>query len=167
MLRKFSSQSELYDENVFKMLVEYEIARFQRYPSPISLLRIGLAPINPTQEEAANAPTALATMLNMRLRQADIPARIGNEFVVLLPNTDEISARVVAERLLRIAVGTINTPLGFSARVTICIGLACHSGGPIFTAERLMSDAEAALRQARSVGPQTCRSFSDTLIRKH
>jgi diguanylate cyclase (GGDEF)-like protein len=167
MLRKFPNQSELYDENVFKTLVEYEIARSQRYPSPISLLRIGLALINPSQNDAANAPAALAAMLNMRLRQADIPARIGNEFVVLLPNTDEISGRAVAERLLRIAVGTVNTPLGFSNRVTICIGLACHSGGPILTVEQLMSDAETALKQARSVGPQTCRSFSDTLIRKH
>lgn len=166
MLQQHSNQSELYDESVFKTLVEFEIARSLRYPSPLSLLRIGLALINPTQTEVANAPTALATMLNMRLRQADIPARIGDEFAVMLPNTNEVGARTVCERLLRVTLGTQNTPLGFSTRVTICIGLASHDGGPNLNAEQLMSEAEAALQQARSIGPQTFRAFTDTMIRK-
>ena len=166
MLRQLPNQSELYDENVFKMLMEYEVSRSQRYPSPLSLLRIGLALINPTRTEVENAPIALATMLNMRLRQADIPARIGDEFAVLLPNTDETSARAVSERLLRIALGTHNTPLGFSTRVTICIGLASHAGGQTLNSERLMSEAVSALKQALALGPQTCRAFSDTAIRR-
>jgi diguanylate cyclase (GGDEF)-like protein len=166
MLRQLPNQSELYDENVFRTLMEYEVTRSQRYPSPLSLLRIGLALINPTQTEVENAPIALATMLNMRLRQADIPARIGEEFAVLMPNTDEKSARAVSERLLRITLGTHNTPLGFSTRVTICIGLSTQHGGPNLNAGQLMSEAESALKQARTIGPQTCRAFSDTVIRK-
>ena len=166
MLRQLSNQSIIYDESVFKLLMDYEVARSKRYPSPLSLLRLGLALINPTQTEVENAPIALATMLNMRLRQADIPARIGNEFAILLPNVNEMSARAVCDRLLRITLGTQNTPLGYSTRVTICIGLSSHAGGPTLSAERLMSEAESALKQALALGPQIYRAFSDTAIRR-
>lgn len=161
-----ASRAEIYDENVFKLLLEYEVARSQRYASPLSLLRVGLALINPTQVETSNAPIALATMLNMRLRRADIPARFGNGFAILLPNTNEIAARTVCDRLLRITVGTQHTPLGFTSRVTICIGLASHVGGPNLNGAKLMEDAESALKQALALGPQMYRVHSDTAIRK-
>ncbi len=163
MSKNFADTNELYDENVFRALMEFEVTRSRRYPSPLSLLRIGLALVNSTQAEIENAPAALATMLNMRLRQADIPARLGDEFLVLMPNTNEIGARAVCDRLLRITLGTQHTPLGFTTRVTICIGLASHKGGPGIDAETLMSQAEAALKQARALGPQTYRAFSDTM----
>ncbi len=166
MLSDPAPRPEIYDENVFKLLLDYEVARSQRYASPLALLRVGLALINPTQVETSNVPTALATMLNMRLRRADIPARIGNEFVILLPNTNETAARTVCDRLLRITVGTQHTPLGFTTRVTICIGMTSHSGGPNLNGERLMHEAESALRQALAIGPQTYRAHTDTAIRK-
>lgn len=167
MSGKAPNQSELYDESVFRTLMEYEVSRSQRYPTPLSLLRIGLALINPTQTEAANAPITLATMLNMGMRQADIPARAGNDFLVLLPHTNDVGARTLCERLLRITLGTQNTPLGFTSRVTICIGLSSHDGGPTITADGLMNEAEAALKQALAIGPQTYRAFSDTMARKY
>lgn len=166
MLQNPSSQANIYDEGVFKVLMEYEIARSQRYGGPLSLLRIGLALINPTQAETANAPVALATMLNTRLRRADIPARVGDDFVVLLPNTDETGARAACDRLLRITLGTQNTPLGFSSRVTICIGLTSHMGGAMLSYDQLMRETQEALKNARARGPQSYHAFSDTLIRK-
>jgi diguanylate cyclase (GGDEF)-like protein len=161
-----AARPEIYDESVFKLLLDYEVARSQRYGNPLSLLRIGLALVNPTHVEADNAPVALANTLNVRLRQSDIPARIGNDFIVLLPNTNETAARIVCERLLRITVGTQRTSLGLATRVTICIGLAIHGGGSNLHGERLMHEAESALRQARAVGPQTYRAYTDTAIRK-
>lgn len=166
MLTEPSARPDVYDESIFKLLLDYEVARSQRYANPLSLLRIGLALINPTHVEAANAPIALANILNVRLRRADIPARIGNDFVVLLPNTNETNARIVCERLLRITVGTQRTSLGLTTRVTICIGLASHGGGPNLNGERLMYEAESALKQARAVGPQTYRAYTDTALRR-
>lgn len=163
MLPETAARPEIYDESVFKLLLDYEVARSRRYASPLSLLRIGLALSNPVSEETVNAPIALAQILNSRLRRADIPARIGDEFVVLLPNTNEINARTVCERLLRITVGTQRLNSGATTRVTICIGLASHSGGPTLSGERLMYEAEAALKQARAMGPQTYRAYGDTV----
>jgi GGDEF domain-containing protein len=100
------------------------------------------------------------------LRTADIPARIGNEFTVLLPNTDELGARVVCERFLRITPGTHTTPLGFSSRVAVCIGLTGHAGGPTINAAQLIREADEALKVARARGPQTYHAFSDTVTRR-
>ena len=158
--------ANIYDESVFKVLVEYEIARSQRYDGALSLLRIGLALINPTQIEIQNAPMALAAVLNTRLRRADIPARIENEFAVLLPNTDETGARAACDRLLRVTLGTQNTPLGFSSRITICIGMTNHRGITLPAYDELMREAAESLKSARARGPQTYHAHTDTVMRR-
>lgn len=160
-----SPRPEIYDETVFKILTDYELARSQRYVTPVTLLRIGLALINPTHAEAESAPAALAAMLNLRLRAADIPARIGNEFAILLPQTNESASRAVCERLLRITLGTQHTPLGFSTRITICIGATSRNGGQPASSSQLMQEAESALKNARARGPQTYHLYSDTALR--
>lgn len=166
MLPEQAARAELYDENVFKLLLDYEVARSQRYSNPLSLLRIEIALTNPTQMEKTNAPTALATILNMRMRRADIPARFGNGFAVLLPSTNETAGRTVCDRLLRMMVGTQHTPMGFTTRVNICVGLASHNGGPEISSQQLINEAEMALKQALALGPQTYRVYSDTALRK-
>ncbi len=166
MTNELGAQNNLYDEYVFRLLLEHEVAYAQRYPTPLSLLHIGLALINPTQAERENAPIALAKILNSRLRRADIPARIGSDFLVLMPNTDEKGPRAVCERLLRTTLGTQQIEPGFATRVTICIGMASHPGGPTLSAERLMHEAKMALKQALALGPQTYHAYGDTLIRQ-
>ena len=167
MLAQTSGRSNIYDEGVFKILMEYEVARSQRYKSPLSLLRIALVLNKPSRGEAENAPLVLAAMLNARLRSADIPAKIGDEFTVLLPNTDEIGARVVCERFLRITPGTHTTPLGFSSRVAVCIGLASQRGGPNLNVEQLIRESAEALKIARARGPQNYHVYSDTITRNN
>ncbi|MEW5938879.1 MAG: diguanylate cyclase [Chloroflexota bacterium] len=166
MLAQTPGRSNIYDESVFKILMEYEAARSQRYNNPLTALRMALVLNKPSPGEAENAPLVLAAMLNARLRGADIPARIGDEFAVLLPNTDETGARGVCERFLRITPGTHTSPLGFSARVAVCIGVASSAGGPKLNAGQLMREAEEALKIARSRGPQTYHVYSDTLRRR-
>ncbi len=158
-------QPSLYDESVFRILLDYEVTRSQRYVSPISLLRMALALGNPTPQEIKNAPLVLAALLNSRLRSADIPARVGNEFLVLLPATDESGGRIVCERFLRITPGTHTAPLGLTSRVAVCIGLASHPGGSSLNTTRLMQEAEAALKEARTRGTQTYVAYSDIIIK--
>ncbi len=151
----------IYDESVFKILMDYEIGRCQRYASPISLLRIGLLPGRNPSENTKPPADILPIMLNARLRKADIPARIGNEFVALLPVTDEANARIVCNRLLRVTHGTFTVPLGFSTPISICIGLSSHLGGEGLNGEKLMQEAERALREARAHGAQSFAAYSD------
>ena len=86
------------------------------------------------------------------VRGEDIAARIGgDEFAVLLPESDLASARVFAERL-REAVAASEFVLGGEPRqVTISVGIA---GLDPSRAERgaLMQAADAALYRAKEAG---------------
>jgi len=159
--------TSIYDESVFNILMEYEINRSKRYVSPVSLLRIGLMQARNAQDISRQTVSALSVMLNARLRRADIPAQFNDEFVVLLPVTDEANARAVCTRLLRVTHGTFTTPLGFSTPVSICIGLASHPGGDGLEAATLMREAQAALREARGHGTQSFAAYSDIAKSHH
>ncbi len=95
----------LRNRRAFDRALEGESARFQRYARPLAVLLVDLdhfKQINDTHgHEAGDAVLQLvARTLEQELRDNDIPARFGGEeFVVLLPETDLPHAREAAERL--------------------------------------------------------------------
>ena len=156
-----SELPNLYNESVFRLLMDYEIKRSQRYISPVTLLRIAIVTPNPSAPELELGPSVLAGLLNSRLRAADLPARIGSEYAVLLPTTDTAGGRAVCERFISATAGTHTTLRGYSIRLAICIGMTSHPGGPTLAAEPLLQEAEAALAKARSRGPQNYLVYAD------
>ncbi|HYH20750.1 MAG TPA: PleD family two-component system response regulator [Azospirillum sp.] len=96
----------------------------------------------------------VASRASRNLRTFDLVARLGGEeFVVILPDTDDEAARVVAERLRnRIADApfVVAAPVGQIA-VTVSVGVA--AGGRLGdTADNLIKRADAALYQAKRSG---------------
>jgi len=92
----------------------------------------------------------LAAFATAQFRAGDLVARWGgDEFVILLPHTDESGARVIAERLL----GAIRSAR-FAApglRVTSSIGVASrHSDDTSIDA--LLSRADSAMYEAKRMG---------------
>ncbi len=150
----------MYDEKIFRLLLDYEVRRSLRYVNPLAFLRVALALRNPSPHEMENAPSALAFLLNTRLRATDVSGRFGNEFAVFMPNTNETGARAVCERLITITAGKHYTPDGRFTRLHICIGMTSQPGGPSLNVENLMREAEAALQESRARGPQTYAVFS-------
>ena len=98
--------------------------------------------------------------LDRIIRAADLPARIGKEYAVLLPSTDEPGGRAGCERFLSAATGAHLTTHGLATRLSICIGMTSHTGGPTLQAETLFQEAEAALAKARLRGPQSYVVYS-------
>jgi two-component system, cell cycle response regulator len=92
---------------------------------------------------------ALAQELTGASRAADVIARWGGEeFVVLLPDTDLERAQLVAERL-RATVAAMEPPVPeFAGEVTVSIGVAATTDSP----RRLLVDADAALYRAKTDG---------------
>ena len=90
-------------------------------------------------------------------RDSDVVGRIGGEeFAVILPETDENEALFVAERLRRM-IGEHRWPL---RRVTASLGIATHHGGDP-DPELLVESADQALYQAKRGGrDQTVRAAS-------
>ena len=143
----------LYTKHVFGLLFNHEIGRTHRYPSPLVLLRIAMHYDTPPDDEMlGNATTCIARMLFSGLRQVDVPAQFGDDYLVLLPATDESGGTAVGNRLLQRLQSEYLTQAGETHPLTINIGLAAHSGGSSATAEAILVQASEALEEARQRG---------------
>ena len=87
-------------------------------------------------------------------RDLDVPGRMGGEeFAVLLPETDTEGARVVADRLRLEIAQCLHEPEDAEAfRVTASLGVATLEPGSELTVEELMQSADEALYQAKHLG---------------
>lgn len=119
----------------FETLLEQEARRAQRYEHPCSLLLLDIdhfKRINDTfgHEVGDEVLRSLVHALGKRLREADVLGRWGGEeFVILLPGTDETRSQHVAEKLREQVAATAFPRVG---RVTISLGVAGYrSGEPV------------------------------------
>jgi diguanylate cyclase (GGDEF)-like protein len=95
---------------------------------------------------------ALADTLRETLRSADLCGRYGGEeFVCLLPETTEIEARLVAERLRRAMADRRIAAADGELRFTVSIGLAEATPGDS-TIETLLQRADVAMYEAKAAG---------------
>ena len=155
------NETGLYDEQVFKLLAEYELSRAQRYPSPVTVLYISINLEQAKPEIAKSVEQLFAGILNTSLRISDIPGYFGKDFLVLMPATDENGAQAAASRLIAKLKGTRNFVDGNLFKFKIHIGIATHPGGRDVSVDKLLQQAESALQNARQAGPQAYKVFSE------
>jgi hypothetical protein len=161
MKRIISSGDELYSEDVFWVLFDYEVTRSQRYPGPLTLIQIETTP-NAEDSYLVRAATSIFnSALNSQLRSADISTGNGKTYRILLPTTDEHGARAVCERLLSIFRNRFESKEGETIIFSINIGMASHPGGGTLSKEELLAQAERALRQSQLRGSNVYVSASD------
>jgi diguanylate cyclase (GGDEF)-like protein len=90
---------------------------------------------------------SVAAALVRATREYDLAARFGgDEFCVLLPETELDGALVVAERIRFLVEESTTAP-----RVTVSVGVAAHRGGNL-TAEELVALADRAAYRAKFSG---------------
>ncbi|TEB06676.1 Phytochrome-like protein cph2 [Pelotomaculum schinkii] len=97
----------------------------------------------------------IATTLSRTVkRPGDLFARYGGEeFAAILPKTDLIGARRIAEQMLQAVERLdINHPFSSNGRLTISIGLACIKPNDKELPETLIEAADKALYQAKKAG---------------
>jgi diguanylate cyclase (GGDEF)-like protein len=155
-----NSETGLYDEQVFKILTDYELSRAQRYPSPLTLLHISLNLEEAKPKIKDTIKQLFAGILNTSLRISDIPAHYGDDFLVLMPSTDEVGAQAASGRLIARSKGTRSLSSGKLFKFNIHIGIATHPGGRGASVDELLQQAEAAMQDARKAGLQTYKVFS-------
>ena len=154
-MRKIDSRGdEIYNNDVFQILYEYEVSRSKRYPSALTLVNIEMTPTALNDALLSTAASVFSSALNAHLRSVDIPSRAGNLYNVLLPTSDEHGARAVCERLLSVFKNKFNVSSG-SIAFTIQIGATSHIGGSSMTSESILQKAEEALKQSKLKGPNT------------
>lgn len=94
----------------------------------------------------------LAALLKEAVRLSDVVGRMGGEeFAILMPETDRAQARLVCERLGRaVAQRPIRLPSGEDLKVTLSTGIALMAGRE--GSDRLISRADSALYDAKAGG---------------
>jgi diguanylate cyclase (GGDEF)-like protein len=146
-------------------LARRELVRQQRTGRHLALLVLDLdhfKSVNDTHGHAAGDSVLASVSAAAReaLRAMDIFGRLGGEeFVVVLPETDETQAIASAERL-RARIAALNTPIGeTSIRITVSVGIAVDGAlgrDPDAALTELLRRADAALYAAKSAGRDRC-----------
>jgi diguanylate cyclase (GGDEF)-like protein len=151
---RIEPKTGLYNVRHLKAAVGQELGRAARFDRPVALLMVDvdhLRDINTARGHLAGdrALASVATALRDSTREYDVAARFGgDEFCVLLPETDLDGALVVAERM-RAKVEEVTR--GDDVPVTISIGVVSHRGaGP--GVEDLIAAADTAAYQAKASG---------------
>jgi GGDEF domain-containing protein len=159
--RQLVGESGIFKQDVFEVLLNYEVSRAQRYPSPLTLLHIAPATSNFSADLKKKSHDALTNLLNRTLRVSDVPAHFGEEFLVLLPSTDETGGRAVAGRILGHFRTTQNLTTGRLASMNAYIGLTSRAAGGALSGQELLAEASVAMNEARAQQSPSYMMYSD------
>ena len=121
----------LHNFRYFHQALDRELKLVNRYGSTLSLLFVDLDRFKPINDQyghlrGSRTLREVGFLIRAAVRETDIPARYGgDEFVVILPQTDGPSARVLAEKLRRLVEGhTFLQEEGINARLGVSLGVA-------------------------------------------
>ena len=163
--------TRIYNRGYFLEVLEREIARAIRYGDELSVLMIdqdGFKLINDRLGHAVGDMLLIEVSRTLRagLRDGDVLARYGgDEFVILLPNTDSEAAFQVAERLRSDVWERGYGPDG-TVKAKICIGVASSGDVPRGTkkpTDAMLSLADKALYKAKRGGGNAVESWTEEL----
>lgn len=167
------SKTGLLNAAAWQREADSEISRANQRNEPVSVLLIDVDHFKRVNDGHGHLTgddvlRGLAAELRQQVRETDIVGRFGGEeFVVLLPRTDETEACRIAERLRRSA-GVVSVLAGDTpVAVTVSVGVATSvsasqqpGGGPcdadVFD---LLTAADVALYRAKSEGRNRVRVF--------
>ena len=149
----------LFSRRRFQEELDREVSRARRHGRPGALLLLdldGFKQVNDTLGHAAGDEllTRIGEALRSILRDSDVLARIGgDEFALILPDTDVAAARVVGEKLVEAvrASGSVSAG-GRSAGVTVSVGITPVSGGPELDVAKLLIESDLAMYHAKESG---------------
>jgi diguanylate cyclase (GGDEF)-like protein len=149
MENNLTHEIELYTPDSFKILLEHEIHRSRRYKHPLTLIHIAVEadPNNPETQHSAEM--FAINVLNLNLREADIPCKRDDEFIILIPSTDEQGGRIVCQRLESLFNVQRQTYDRVSFKMAVYIGMASSPEASLSSNE-LRQQASTAMQHART-----------------
>jgi len=159
--------TDVYNARFLLQATEREIQRSERYEKKLSVLFLDLDRfklVNDRYGHLAGSEVLrrLSRVLQDCIRQVDTLARYGgDEFTILLADTDSEGGMVIAERIRNTVKETLfEGGRGTPIRLTISIGVASY---PRHATDRdgLLDAADKAMYRAKSLGRDCCCSASD------
>jgi diguanylate cyclase (GGDEF)-like protein len=156
-LSQFDPLTGLYNRSYFFNVLDREIRRAARTGARFGVLMLDLDDLKPVNDTLGHQQgdallRSVTEVIRRDIRSTDIAARYGgDEFVVLLSDTDPEGAHVVAEKLrgdiANLAVGAADRP----ARTSASIGLVSYPDDGT-TAESLIADVDKAMYESKRRG---------------
>ena len=148
----------LYNRRYGTSFLEKEVERARRYHTPLTFCMIDLDHFKGVNDryghQAGDAVlTAVANLFNENVRHTDAVCRYGGEeFALILTNTEEKGAMVFCERLREEAARQVVKWKGTSIGVTISIGVAQYYDEKDSSPAGLVERADKALYRAKEEG---------------
>jgi diguanylate cyclase (GGDEF)-like protein len=141
-----------------EQVLSHTVAAASRRGGEVSLLAIDIDHfklINDTSGHLAGDSVLreLVEVLMRSSRGGDVVARVGGEeFIILLPDTDNETAGVVAERIMNSVRAHKFRTSGARLTVTVSVGIACEQVTDAHIAGSLRARADEALYVAKRLG---------------
>jgi diguanylate cyclase (GGDEF)-like protein len=158
--------TEIYNRRYFEILLQKEVERSQRYNRDLAVMMIDIDRFkdyndlfgHPAGDEVLRV---VARCINEGARRGlDVVTRYGgDEFAVILPETDREGARIVAESIH----GQVRSETHFLRKLTISLGIASLHGDQLHSQE-LVGQADRALYQAKHQGQDRAVIFEDWML---
>jgi diguanylate cyclase (GGDEF)-like protein len=144
-----------------------EVERAGRYDRPLAVAFVDIdlfKAVNDTYGHDAGDVVlrGVAATLQANLRTTDTLGRYGGEeFMVILPETDAVAAAALAEKLRQLVAGAKYAIEGHgTVTVTVSIGVAIGVGRTL-RVELLVRDADAAMYSAKALGRNQVYLFEE------
>ncbi|MGE0268444.1 MAG: diguanylate cyclase [Candidatus Omnitrophota bacterium] len=151
--------TQIYNYRLFSQSLDREISRFKREKNDLAIFMMDLDSFKSYNDtyghiEGDELLKNLGKILKENLRESDIVCRYaGDEFCVVLPNTNIEGAQKAAEKVVK---GVREFP-HFKRVVTISIGIAPYIDG--LDKKEFIKHADAALYDAKHSGKNTVKVY--------
>jgi diguanylate cyclase (GGDEF)-like protein/PAS domain S-box-containing protein len=145
----------LFNRRRFEQELARETERVVRYGTAGAVLMIDLDNFKDVNDAFGHKAgddllRGVAGALRNRIRQTDVLARVGgDEFAVLLPQTDADQAQVVADGIVKTLSRHVAVLGERSIRMTATVGVALFDG---LSAQELLASADLAMYEAKEAG---------------
>ncbi len=161
----------LYNRRYFNEMLEYEVGRSERHEHEFSILMLDLddfKDINDTYGHPCGDAVLIgvAESMHSAMRKGDLATRIGgDEFAIILTETNKVGGMVVAEKLRsELRDFTFSSPDGKSFHITTSIGLVTYPVDANNLSD-LMSGVDIGLYRAKKSGKDAVCSI-DAAVEK-
>lgn len=162
--------TRVYNRSAFYSLAEIELGRAKRYKRDLAMILFDIdhfKQINDTFGHRAGDQMleTLADQCRSNLRSSDIIGRYGGEeFIILLPETNLEKAEQIAERLRQQAEEIRIPNQRGEAKITLSLGVTRLVGGAEIALDTLVSLADEAMYCAKQGGRnQVCRMLPEQI----
>jgi diguanylate cyclase (GGDEF)-like protein/PAS domain S-box-containing protein len=170
LLARTDGLTGLYNARYFFELANHELGAAIRYQRPLSILMFDVDEFKQINDAAGhmagdNVLISIAQTALTHMRAVDVLARYGgDEFVILLPQTNAHQALQIAERIRESASAMRLEGENGTLTVTLSIGIAeAFSGARDESIETIIQHADKALYMAKANGRNRAITYSSQM----